>query len=101
MDRETNRWLLRDFPGQCQPPEADQGSHPIAPNRPGADQAARERDGSLESHLMKAKCESCDRIRQFGNSIRWRRVYKDRGKRIKMLLCDQCFDTIETRKRPA
>ena len=49
---------------------------------------------------MNTHCQNCKRGGQLGNSIRWRRVYKERGKRIKLKLCDQCFNTIETRKRP-
>lgn len=50
---------------------------------------------------MRVKCEAkdCDHVGSLGNSIRHRRVYIARGKRIKILICDHCFEEVETRRR--
>lgn len=48
---------------------------------------------------MKVSCENCPLVGQLGNSVRWHRVYKARGVRVKMKLCDRCYDKIEVRRR--
>ena len=57
-------------------------------------------DQSKRNPMTLVRCEGCDHNGKLGNSVRFHKVYKERGKRMSIPLCDRYFENIETRRRP-